>query len=100
MKCQRKLKSEEQKAYPISANYLIAYEQAHNHLFHEIFFRYSGTDTYPVIHEFDLSVSFMKYTVSAHLDLLGEADITMKTSDAYLRCTGKCTISSEVSSEV
>lgn len=96
MKCRKKLKSEEQEAYPISTNSPIDYEQAHNNLFHEIFFRSSGTDTYPVICEFDLSVSFMRYTVFAHSSLLGETDFTMKTPDAYLKCTGKCTISSEV----
>ena len=66
MKYQRKIKPEEQNAYPISANYPAVYEQGLSHSFHEIFFRYSVTDTYHITSEFDSSSTVIRYIVSEH----------------------------------
>lgn len=96
MRCQNKLESEKKQIYSISASRPVTYEPELSHSSQGNFFCYSSIDAYPVTCEPGSTPVFVTHLVSAHFELPGKMDLTMKKPDAYLRCTGRYSRSSEI----
>lgn len=95
MKSQKKLEAEEKRIYLSPTSSLLVYEPGLSHSSQRSFFNYSVIDTNPVTSEL-YSKPIGAYAVFAHGDPSGKMDFTMKKPDAYLRCTGRYSDSSEI----
>jgi len=96
MKCQKKPENEEKHIYLSPERSPLDYELELSNSSQGSFFHYSAIDVGPVTYELDSKPLCGTYAASAHCDLTGKMNFTMKKPDAYLRCTGKYSSSSEI----